>query len=80
MARDRVSIDQFPGAVSQPVVLCRVYCVHQRLSGLLHLGDGPALLEDFWSCAAYANLVSGKEYGAAGQTLGSDTLVFEVQR
>lgn len=35
--------------------------------------------EDFWSCAAYANLASGKEYGAAGQTLGSDTLVFEVR-
>ena len=34
---------------------------------------------DFWSCAAYANLASGKEYGAAGQTLGSDTLVFEVR-
>lgn len=35
--------------------------------------------EDFWSCAAYVNLASGKEYGAAGQTLGSDTLVFEVR-
>lgn len=34
---------------------------------------------DFWSCTAYANLASGKEYGAAGQTLGSDTLVFEVR-
>ena len=34
---------------------------------------------DYWSCAAYANLASGKEYGAAGQTLGSDTLVFEVR-
>lgn len=32
-----------------------------------------------YSCAAYANLASGKEYGAAGQTLGSDTLVFEVR-
>ena len=35
--------------------------------------------EDFYSCAAYANLASGKEYGAAGQTLGTDTLVFEVR-
>ena len=26
---------------------------------------------DYWSCAAYANLASGKEYGAAGQTLGT---------
>ncbi len=34
---------------------------------------------DYWFCAAYANLASGKEYGAAGQTLGSDTLVFEVR-
>ena len=34
---------------------------------------------DYWSCAAYANLASGKEYGAAGQTLDSDTLVFEVR-
>ena len=34
---------------------------------------------DYWSRAAYANLASGKEYGAAGQTLGSDTLVFEVR-
>ena len=34
---------------------------------------------DYWSCAAYANLASGKEYGAAGQTLGSDKLVFEVR-
>ena len=34
---------------------------------------------DFWSCAAYANLASGKEYGAARRTLGSDTLVFEVR-
>ena len=34
---------------------------------------------DFWSCAAYANLASGKEYGAAGQALGSDTLVFEIR-
>ena len=34
---------------------------------------------DYWFCAAYANLASGKEYGAAGQTLGSGTLVFEVR-
>ena len=34
---------------------------------------------DYWSCAAYANVASGTEYGAAGQTLGSDTLVFEVR-
>ena len=34
---------------------------------------------DHYSCAAYANLAFGKEYGAAGQTLGSDTLVFEVR-
>ena len=34
---------------------------------------------DYWSCAAYANLATAKEYGAAGQTLGSDTLVFEVR-
>ena len=34
---------------------------------------------DYWSCAAYANLASGKEYGAAGQTFGSDTQVFEVR-
>ena len=34
---------------------------------------------DYWFCAAYANLAFGKEYGAAGQTLGSDTLVFEVR-
>ncbi|MCM1232251.1 MAG: phage head closure protein [Ruminococcus flavefaciens] len=34
---------------------------------------------DFYSCAAYANLASGKEYGAAGQNLGTDTLVFEVR-
>lgn len=34
---------------------------------------------DYWSCAAYANLASGKEHGAAGQTLSSDTLVFEVR-
>ena len=34
---------------------------------------------DFYSCSAYANLASGKEYGAAGQTLGTDTLVFEVR-
>lgn len=35
--------------------------------------------EDYYTCAAYANLASGKEYGAAGQTLDSDTLVFEVR-
>ena len=34
---------------------------------------------DHYSCAAYANLAFGKEYGAAGQALGSDTLVFEVR-
>ena len=34
---------------------------------------------DYWSCSAYANLATAKEYGAAGQTLGSDTLVFEVR-
>ena len=34
---------------------------------------------DYWSCAAYANLATAKEYGAAGQSLGRDTLVFEVR-
>ena len=43
------------------------------------IGNHSNAWEDFWSCAAYANLASGKEYGAAGQTLGSDTLVFEVR-
>ena len=43
------------------------------------IGNHTNAWEDFWSCAAYANLASGKEYGAAGQTLGSDTLVFEVR-
>ena len=43
------------------------------------IGNHSNAWEDFWSCAAYANLASGKEYGAAGQTLGSDTLVFEIR-
>ena len=43
------------------------------------IGNHTNVWVDFWSCAAYANLASGKEYGAAGQTLGSDTLVFEVR-
>lgn len=43
------------------------------------IGDHTNAWVDYWSCAAYANLASGKEYGAAGQTLGSDTLVFEVR-
>ena len=43
------------------------------------IGNHTNAWEDFYSCAAYANLASGKEYGAAGQTLGSDTLVFEVR-
>ena len=29
--------------MGQPVVLCRVDGIDQRLGGLLHLGDGPAL-------------------------------------
>ena len=43
------------------------------------IGNHTNAWEDFWSCAAYANLASGKEYGAAGQTLGSDILVFEIR-
>ena len=43
------------------------------------IGNHTNVWVDYWSCAAYANLASGKEYGAAGQTLGSDTLVFEVR-
>ena len=43
------------------------------------IGNHTNAWEDFWSCAAYANLAFGKEYGAAGQTMGSDTLVFEVR-
>lgn len=43
------------------------------------IGNHINVWEDFWSCAAYANLASGKEYGGAGLTLGSDTLVFEVR-
>ena len=43
------------------------------------IGNHTNAWEDFYSCAAYANLASGKEYGAAGQTLGTDTLVFEVR-
>ena len=43
------------------------------------IGNHTNAWEDFWYCAAYANLASGKEYVAAGQTLGSDTLVFEVR-
>ena len=43
------------------------------------IGNHLSVWVDYWSCAAYANLASGKEYRAAGQTLGSDTLVFEVR-
>ena len=43
------------------------------------IGNHTNVWKDFWSCAAYANPAFGKEYGAAGQTLGSDTLVFEVR-
>lgn len=43
------------------------------------IGNHLSVWVDYWFCAAYANLASGKEYGAAGQTLGSDTLVFEVR-
>ena len=43
------------------------------------IGNHLSVWVDYWSCAAYANLASGKEYGAAGQTLDSDTLVFEVR-
>lgn len=43
------------------------------------IGNHISVWEDFYSCAAYANLASGKEYGAAGQTLGTDTFVFEVR-
>ena len=43
------------------------------------IGNHTNVWMDHWSCAAYANLASGKEYGATGQTLGSDTLVFEVR-
>lgn len=43
------------------------------------IGNHLSVWVDYWSCAAYANLASGKEYGADGQTLGSDTLVFEVR-
>ena len=34
---------------------------------------------DYHSCFAYANLASGKEYQAAGQTLTGDTLIFTVR-
>ena len=43
------------------------------------IGNHLSVWVDFYSCAAYANLASGKEYGSAGQTLGNDTLVFEVR-
>ena len=43
------------------------------------IGNHTNVWVDYWSCAAHANLASGKEYGAAGLTLGSDTLVFEVR-
>ena len=43
------------------------------------IGNHTNVWVDYWSCAADANLASGKEYGAAGLTLGSDTLVFEVR-
>lgn len=34
---------------------------------------------DFYSCAAYANKASGREYGIAGQTVTEETLIFEVR-
>lgn len=34
---------------------------------------------DFHTCFAYANLASGKEYQAAGQTLDGGTLVFTIR-
>ena len=34
---------------------------------------------DIHTCFAYANLASGKEYQAAGQTLNGDTLVFTIR-
>ena len=43
------------------------------------IGNHLSAWVDYWSCSAYANLATAKEYGAAGQTLGSDTLVFEVR-
>lgn len=43
------------------------------------IGNHLSVWEDYYTCAAYANLASGKEYGAAGQTLDTDTLVFQVR-
>ena len=43
------------------------------------IGNRKNTWADHHSCFAYVNLSSGKEYGAAGQTLPSDTLVFTIR-
>ena len=53
--------------------------IQQAVVQIDAIGNHTNAWADFYSCAAYANLASGKEYGAAGQTLGSDILVFEVR-
>ena len=59
--------------------LCSRITIQKAVVQTDAIGNHTNAWVEFYSCAVYANLASGKEYGAAGQTLGSDTLVFEVR-
>lgn len=44
-----------------------------------NIGNHIAEWREFYSCAAYANKASGKEYSAIGQTLTDETVIFEIR-
>lgn len=44
-----------------------------------NIGNRKNTWADYYSCSAYANLTSGKEYAEAGQTISSDKITFTVR-
>lgn len=59
--------------------------LHSRITIQQHtvkvdaIGNHITVWKEFYSCAAYANQASGKEYAMAGQTMTEETLIFEVR-
>lgn len=43
------------------------------------IGNHTSAWEDYYSCSAYVNLASGREYGFAPETVSEDTLTFVVR-
>lgn len=57
----------------------RRICIQKHTTKVDSIGNHTSTWEDYYSCFAYVNLTSGREYGYAPETISEDTLTFMIR-